>query len=348
MAGLVHSYDAVQLERYLADHVPGFTTLDGFEKFAGGQSNPTYKVTSGERTFVLRAKPPGDLLASAHQVDREYRVLSALENTDVPVPRTYHLSGEQSPLGAQFFVMEFLDGRIFWDPALPELQREDRRPLFSAMNRTLAALHEVQPEAVGLANYGKPGNYFERQTDRWVRQYRASETDPQPDLEAVIAWLQANMVSDDGQVSLVHGDFRLDNLMFAPGRPEVIGVLDWELSTLGHPLADLAYQCMQWRLPNKGMLRGLAGIDRASQGLPSEREYVAEYCQRRGWSGVTNWNFYLVFSMFRLAAIVQGILHRAANGTASNPGTIDQFGPALRLLGSMARDLTETPSEVHL
>lgn len=344
----VHTYEVEALEAVLRANLPDFDRLDRLEKFPSGQSNPTYLVSSGQHQYVLRAKPPGDLIASAHQVDREFRVMRALAGTGVPVPKTFFLTGEETPLGAQFFVMEYLEGRVFWDPALPELPAHERGQVFAEMNRVMACLHTLNPAALGLADFGKPGGYFERQTARWIKQYRATEMDPQPDMETLITWLSDNMVPDDGLVALVHGDYRLDNLMFHPDKPEIIAVLDWELSTLGHPIADLSYQCMQWRLPNGGQLRGLAGIDRTAQGLPTEQEYVAAYCRQRGWSGIPHWNFYLVFSMFRLAAIVQGILFRAAKGNASNPKTVDELRPALTLLSGMARDLAETPSQISV
>lgn len=237
----------------------------------------------------------------------------------MPVPKALFLSPEDSPIGRMFYVMEFVQGRIFWDPALPEVQsRQERSAIYDAMNATLAALHDVDVEAVGLSDYGKPGNYFERQLGRWTIQYRASETDAIEDMNALIAWLEQHLPADDGVVSLAHGDYRLDNLMLHPAEPKVVAVLDWELSTLGHPYADLAYQCMQWRLPNAGSFRGLAGIDRAAQGIPTESEYVETYCRRRNIAGIEDWPFFLAFSFFRLAAICQGVYKRALDGNASN------------------------------
>lgn len=337
----MHTYDPAQLQRYLADTVEGFTRLDGIEKFSDGQSNPTYLITSGTQKFVLRAKPPGKLLKSAHAVDREYRVMSALAGTDVPVPKMLHLSGDDSPMGTQFFVMDYLDGRIFWDPALPELNKSERAPVYDAMNKTLAALHDLDPASIGLSDYGKPGNYFERQTARWSSQYRASETTHLPDADWVIDWLQDNMAEDDGASSIVHGDYRIDNMIFAKDAPTILALLDWELSTLGHPLADLAYQCMHWRLPNAAEFKGLAGIDRAAIGLPTEDEYVARYCDRRGITVPPNWPFYLVFSYFRFLAIVQGVLKRALDGNASNPKNNDMIGMFVAMLAKDARKIAE-------
>ncbi|MEM7668883.1 MAG: phosphotransferase family protein, partial [Pseudomonadota bacterium] len=294
------------LAEYLGSEIAGFGDLVSITKFATGQSNPTYSLEATSGRYVLRAQPTGELLKSAHQVDREYRVMKALDGTDVPVPRMVHLAQGAGPLGRDFYVMGFLDGRIFWDPALPEQTRAERADIYDQMNAVLAALHSVDLEATDLADFGRPGSYFERQFSRWSKQYRASELDPQPQMDALIDWIGTNMATDDGQISLVHGDWRIDNLMFHPTEPRIVAVLDWEISTLGHPVADLAYQCMQWRLPNSGAMRGLAGIDRAALGLPTEETYVADYCRRRGWDGIENWPFYLAFSFFRLIAILQG------------------------------------------
>ncbi|AXI45673.1 phosphotransferase family protein [Sulfitobacter sp. SK012] len=338
----MHTYDTALLAKYLAKHVDGFGMLDGIEKFSDGQSNPTYKLTSGKHQYVLRAKPPGKLLKSAHAVDREYRVMQALGGTDVPVPKVLHLSGDDSPMGTQFMVMEMVQGRIFWDPALPELEARARAEVYDQMNATLAALHCVDPAAVSLADYGKPGNYFERQITRWSAQYRDAQTDPLPDADWLIDWLNGNMVPDDGASSIVHGDFRIDNMIFAPNNETLIALLDWELSTLGHPLADLAYQCMHWRLPHAGHFRGLAGVDRANAGLPSEDAYVDLYCQRRRVSRPENWNFYVVFSYFRLLAILQGVLKRGLDGNASNPKNAAMMRDVIVLLAKDARALANT------
>lgn len=324
---------------YLEARVPGLFGLRAMEKFTRGQSNPTYRLEADSGRYVLRARPEGVLLPSAHQVDREFRVMAALADSAVPVPRMLYLDTDGGPMGRAFYVMEHLEGRIFWDPALPQVARADRGAIYDAMNGVLAALHGVDVGAVGLADFGKPGNYFARQTDRWARQYRASARMPDPRVEDIIEWLAAVMPEDDGQVALVHGDFRLDNMIFHPTEPRVIGVLDWELSTLGHPLADLAYQCMQWRLPHDGGMRGLGGLDRAALGLPSEEAYVTAYCARRGIDGVPFWRFALVFSFFRLAAILEGVVRRAAEGNASDPKGARAYAAAIPVLVGMGHEM---------
>ena len=338
MTQTLHSYDSERLSTYLEQHVAGFSGMAEITKFSDGQSNPTYKLTDTTGShFVLRAKPPGTLLKSAHAVDREFRVMAALATSAVPVPKMLHLSGEDSPMGAQFLVMEHLAGRVFWDPALPEQSPEFRQDAYHALVRTLAALHDVDPRAVGLADFGKPGNYFSRQVSRWTRQYRVCETQARPDMDWTIDWLDRNMVQDDGQTAIVHGDYRLDNVMFDTETPDMIAVLDWELSTLGHPFADLAYQCMGLRLPQDGMIKGLKGIDRNAHVLPEEAEYVAQYCALRGIAPPENWGFYMVFSFFRLAAILEGVLHRSQSGNASNPRGIDTMSRTIATLAQAAK-----------
>ena len=326
-----------ELEAYLTHAIAEFAGLEQVTKFGTGQSNPTYQVQAKSGTYVLRSKPPGRLLPSAHAVDREFRVMQALAATDVPVPEVLHLAEpDQSPSRRAFFVMRFVPGRIFWDPALPDCATPDRTVIYDSMNAALAALHSVDVQGVGLGDYGKPGNYFARQLERWSSQYRASVATPSDAMSQIMQWLAANMPSDDGQVALVHGDWRLDNMIFAPDQPKIAAVLDWELSTLGHPMADLAYQCMQWRLPNRGDMRGLAGIDRAVLGLPNEADYVAAYVQRRGLEPIQHWPFYLVFAFFRLAAILAGVAARAAAGNASNPVMARKYGAAVPALAAMA------------
>lgn len=334
--------DSKALAPYLGAEIPGFHGLQAIEKFNAGQSNPTFLLAATSGRYVLRAKPPGQLLKSAHQVDREYRVMHALAGTGVPVPEVLHLSGEGSPIGRMFYVMEFVEGRIFWDPALPDVASNgERAAIYDAMNATLAALHELDPDAVGLADFGKPGSYFERQLARWTSQYRASETNATADMDRLILWLEENMPADDGAHALVHGDYRLDNMIFAPDEPKIVAVLDWELSTLGHPFADIAYQCMQWRLPHASGFRGLGGIDRAQLGLPGEEAYVAAYCRRRGLAGIPGWTFCLAFSFFRLVAICQGVYRRSLDGNASNPEKAKMYGEAVQLLSQLAARLVD-------
>ncbi len=329
------------LDSYLSAQVAGFVGATEVSKFGTGQSNPTYLVMADSGQYVLRSKPPGNLLPSAHAVDREFRVMQALAGSAVPVPPVLHLAtADQSPSGRAFFVMDHVPGRIFWDPALPEVDAPTRSAIYDAMNATLAALHDVDVDAVGLSDFGKPGNYFARQLDRWGRQYLASVTDPSPEMAQIMDWLAQHMPADDGQVALVHGDWRLDNIIIAPDTAQISAVLDWELSTLGHPMADLAYQCMQWRLPNDGKMRGLGGIDRSAIGLPTEAEYIAAYCARRGLAGIDNWPFYLVFAFFRLAAILAGVAARAQGGNASNPDQARAYGQAVPVLAALALDVT--------
>lgn len=323
---------------YLEGHVPGFKGLVQAEKFAGGQSNPTFLLTAESGQYVLRRQPPGDLLKSAHAVDREFRVIKALQDTDVPVAKAYHLCEDRDVIGSLFYVMSYEKGRVFWKPALPELSADERGEIFSEMNRVLAALHDVDVAKVGLSDYGKPGNYFERQVSRWTRQYQASETETIEDMNRLMAWLPENMPPDDGKVALNHGDYRLDNLIFQSDAPRALALLDWELSTLGHPYADLAYQCMQLRMAPDAAIAGLGGLDRRKLGLPTEEEYVAQYCERRGLSGLPNWNFYLVFSFFRFAAILQGVQKRALDGNASSDQAF-AYGALTPVLAKMAVEL---------
>ena len=318
--------DLEVVERYLATHVPGFRGPLAAEKFSIGQSNPTFRLDSPSGTLVLRRKPPGQLLKSAHAVDREFRVQKALAETEVPVARMHVLCEDESVIGSMFYVMDFQPGRHFMEPTLADLSPEERGAVFDEMNRVLAALHSVDCEAAGLGDFGRPGSYFARQIGRWTKQYRASETETLADMDALIGWLEANLPEDDGRVGLVHGDCRIDNLIFEAGGPRIAAVLDWELSTLGHPFSDLAYQCMQWRMPVGEEGRGLAGIDRKAQGIPSEEDYVEAYCRRMGLAGIPGFDFCLAFSFFRMAAIVQGVLRRGLDGNASNPERAARMG----------------------
>ncbi len=310
--------DTDALCAYLETSIDGFSGPLTAEKFPGGQSNPTYRIDAASGAYVLRRKPPGKLLKSAHAVDREFTVMSALAGSKVPVPTMRILCEDEQVIGSMFYLMDYLDGDIYWNAALPELDPERRSAMYDNMNQLLADLHNVDVDAVGLSDYGKPGSYFARQLDRWTKQYRASETERLEPVETLISYLEANLPEDDGQVCLVHGDFRLDNMMFAKGGTDIIALLDWELSTLGHPYADLAYQCMQWRLPGSAAIPGLGDVDREALGIPSEKDYVRRYCERRGISAIDDWVFYLAFSFFRLSAILQGVYKRALDGNASN------------------------------
>jgi aminoglycoside phosphotransferase (APT) family kinase protein len=328
-----HDLPLDRLEGWMRDHIEGFRGSLAAEQFEGGQSNPTYKLRSGAGTYVLRRKPQGQLLPSAHAVDREYRVMRALAGTGVPVPRVCALCEDDTVIGSTFFVMEFLDGRIFWDPRLSGLAPADRRAMFQSMNSVIAALHSVDYAAIGLAEFGRPGNYMARQVARWSRQYQASETEKQPAMDELIEWLP-RYLPPDGEPRIVHGDYRIDNLIYHPTEPRVIGVLDWELSTIGDPLADFAYHAMAWRVTPE-LFRGLAGVDLAASGIPTEDEYVARYNQRTGRSRSADWEFYMVYSLFRLAAIMQGIAKRALDGTAASREAVE-LGRKARPTGEQA------------
>jgi len=317
-----HAFDTERLAAWMRERVdPGTGTLQ-VAQFKGGQSNPTYLITAGERRYALRRKPPGKLLPSAHAVDREYRVMTALANTDVPVPKTYALCDDPEVIGTAFFVMDYVEGRVIWDPTLAELSRGERTAHYDELNRVIAALHRVDPAEVGLGDYGKPGNYLARQIDRWSRQYRASETERIEAMDRLIEWLPANVPPGD-ETSIVHGDYRIDNVVFDPAEPRILAVLDWELSTLGHPLADFAYHCMTWRMPEGAHARGLAGADFAALGIPTEREYVAMYCRRTGRDRIDHFEYYLAYNMFRLAAILQGVMARALQGNAASAEALE-------------------------
>jgi aminoglycoside phosphotransferase (APT) family kinase protein len=322
-----------RIERFLSEHVSGFRGPVVAERFAGGQSNPTYRLRAGSGDYVLRRKPPGPLLPSAHAVDREFRVMRALAQTPVPVPQVHALCEDDGVTGSAFYVMEHLDGRIFWDQRLPGIDRDERRAMFLSMNQVIADLHSVDYAALGLQDFGRPGNYMGRQIARWSRQYRASETVKQPAMDALIDWLPAHL-PPEGAASIVHGDYRMDNLVFHKTEPRVIGVLDWELSTIGDPLADFAYHAMSWRIdPN--IYQGLAGVDLAALGIPDETEYVAAYCRHTGRAAIDGWEFYLAYSLFRFAAICQGIAKRAIDGTAASTEA-DRIGKLAQPFGEQA------------
>jgi aminoglycoside phosphotransferase (APT) family kinase protein len=322
------------LAEYLESHIPGFQGPLQSVKFKGGQSNPTYLLEAASGRYVLRRKPPGTLLGSAHAVDREFRVLQALHGSAVPVAEPLHLCTDESVIGSMFYVMSYIDGRVFWDPSLPEATPVARTALYGTLLRTLAAIHAIDVAKAGLADYGKPGNYFARQLDRWSRQYRDSETHSIPAMDALIVQLPQRCPEDDGSIALVHGDFRIDNLMFSPDGREVLAVVDWELSTLGHPLADLGYLCMALRLPRNPALPGLAGMDRAVLGIPGEAELLARYAELTGRTIPSDWPFVLAFSFFRLAAIAQGVAKRAQQGNASSEQA-QQAGQMVQMLAEM-------------
>ena len=340
----VDKLDKDVLAPYLEKHVDGFEGLQRVQKFSDGQSNPTFRLGARSGDYVLRRQPPGKLLKSAHAVDREFRVLSALAQTDVPVPAVFHLCEDRDVIGSMFYVMEYCPGRIFWQAQLPAIARAERTQIYDEMNRVLACLHSVDVEAVGLGDFGKPGNYFVRQYDRWSKQYRASELQRIYAMDSLMRWLSDNLPDDDGRVSLVHGEYRLDNMIFHTSEPRVIALLDWELSTLGHPFADVGYQCMQLRMPDQqGSISGLRGRDLAALGIPDEKEYVARYCERMGLERIENFEFYVAFSFFRLAAIVQGVAKRAVDGNASNEKAAE-MGALVGPLAELALEAIELGS----
>ncbi len=313
-----HRIDEARLADYLTSHVESFSGPLTVEEFKGGQSNPTYLLTAGSGRYVLRRKPPGKLLKSAHAVDREFRVISALYGAGFPVPRPYVLCEDDEIVGTSFYVMEFVDGRIFWSLDLPGLEPDERAAIYDNVNATLAQLHNADYKALGLEDFGAPGNYFERQVSRWTRQYRASETSTVEAMDRLIEWLPANIPSDDS-ASIVHGDYRLDNMVLHPTEPKVIAVLDWELSTIGHPLADFTYHLMAWQMPEIGIGSvGLADKPLAELGIPGTDAYTALYCERTGRDGIPDMNYCAAYNFFRLAAILQGIAGRVRDGTAAS------------------------------
>ncbi|MBC7375887.1 MAG: phosphotransferase [Burkholderiaceae bacterium] len=331
-----HAIDVAALSAWLEKNLVGFAGPLTLEMFKGGQSNPTYKLLTPAKSYVMRAKPGpvAKLLPSAHAVEREFAVMSGLHGTDVPVPRMYCLCEDESIIGRAFYVMEFMQGRVLWDQALPGMSNAERGEIYNEMNRVIAALHTVKYADCGLAGYGKPGNYFERQIGRWSRQYVASITQPIPEMDQLMEWLPAHIPAsarDESKTSIVHGDFRLDNLMFHPTEPRVLAVLDWELSTLGHPLADFSYHCMAWHIP-PGPFRGIGGLDVASLGIPTEAEYIRLYCDRTNLATPeelkADWSFYLAYNLFRLAAILQGIAKRVEAGTASSAQAVSSAAGA--------------------
>jgi len=326
-----HRFDVASLDRYMREHVEGYRGPLEVEQFKGGQSNPTFRLTTPSERYVLRRKPPGKLLPSAHAVDREFRVISALYTAGIPVARAYALCQDESVIGTAFYIMAYVEGRVLWDQALPGMTPAQRRPIYDEMNRVMAVLHSVDYSAVGLGDYGKPGNYLERQISRWIKQYRASETEKVEAMENLIEWLPQHIPPGE-ETSVVHGDFRLDNVIFHPTEPRILAVLDWELSTLGHPLADFAYHCMYWRLQPEEF-RGIGGLDLAALGIPTEEQYVEMYCRRTGRARIDNWDYYLAYNMFRLAGILQGIMGRYLDGTAASEKALES--------GKRARPMAE-------
>ena len=308
-----HRIDVARLQQFL-----NFKIVE-VEQFKGGQSNPTYRLSEANgRKYVLRRKPPGKLLPSAHAVDREYRVITALHKVDFPVARPHVLCEDESVIGTAFYVMDYVDGRVLWDQSLPGMTKVQRSEIWDELNRVIALLHTIDFRKIGLQDFGKPGNYIERQIARWTKQYQASETERVEAMNSLIAWLPKN-IPPSAATTVVHGDYRLDNAIFHPGEPRILAVLDWELSTLGDPLADFAYHCMSWHIP-PGQFRGIAGLDLPSLGIPGEAEYVKRYCERTGRGGInqSHWDFYIAYNLFRIAAILQGILKRVVDGTAAS------------------------------
>ena len=310
-----HRFDVSALEHYLAQHIPDLRGPLVVEQFKGGQSNPTYKINN---RYVLRRKPPGKLLPSAHAVDREYRVIKALHPTGFPVAKPRVLCEDESVIGTAFYVMDFVEGRVLWDQSLPGMTKAQRADIWDELNRVIAELHTIDFQKVGLQEFGKPGNYIERQIARWTKQYQASETERVEAMNNLIEWLPSN-IPPSAATTVVHGDYRLDNAIFHPTEPRILALLDWELSTLGDPLADFAYHCMSWHIP-PGQFRGIAGLDLQALGIPGESDYVKRYCERTGRSGInpSHWDFYIAYNLFRIAAILQGILKRVVDGTAAS------------------------------
>ncbi len=335
-----HRFDESRLADWMTQHVPGFSGPLRVEQFAGGQSNPTFKLVTPARRYVLRRKPPGALLKGAHAVDREARVIEAVGKTGFPVPQVHGLCTDESVIGTWFYVMDCVEGRIFWESTFPGVPDRDRPRYFDAMNETLARLHGIEPNSVGLGDFGKPGNYFARQIGRWSRQYLEDpDAGRLADMDMLVEWLPAHIPPGD-EVAIVHGDYRVDNMIFHPTEPRVAAVLDWELSTLGHPLADFTYHLMMYRIPLEVMAGGLEGTDLASVGLPSEDDYVRTYCRRTGRPSIGPLDFYIAYNMFRLAAICHGIKGRAIRGSAASANA-DQLVNNLPILAARARAQAE-------
>ena len=328
-----HRFDEARLSAYLAGALPDWAGLVEVKQFQGGQSNPTYLLSTPNKQYVMRSKPGpvAKLLPSAHAIEREFRVMRALASQGIPVPQVHALCEDESVIGRAFFIMEHVDGRILWDQALPATTPAERAAIYDEMNRVIAALHSVDIAAAGLSDYGKAGNYFARQIGRWSKQYQASETETIEAMNRLIEWLPANIPGDD-ETTIVHGDYRIDNMVFHPTEPRIVAIIDWELSTLGHPLADFSYHCMSWRIP-PGAFRGISGLDHAALGIPTEAQYIARYCERTGRTSIAHWDFYLAYNLFRISAILQGVYKRATEGIASSNNALDA--------GKRARGLAE-------
>jgi aminoglycoside phosphotransferase (APT) family kinase protein len=329
-----------RLTIWLNENVRGFRDPLGVQRFAGGQSNPTFKLEAVSGNYVLRRKPAGDVLPTAHAVDREFRVLSAVEKAGIPVPRVHALCTDPAVIGSMFYVMDLVPGRVFWDPRLTDLSPQERSQIFDSMNGTLAAIHNLDPDAIGLGDFGPRQSYLARQITRWTKQYRAAETTPNDAMERLIEWLPKHAPSE-GELRIVHGDYRLDNVVIHPTEPRIVAVLDWELATLGNPIADFAYHAMTWRIP-PALFRGLAGVDFDNSGIPDEQTYLTKYMQRRNVNPPDNWHFYIVLSLFRIASILQGIAKRAADGTAANADASEvgsKAGPLAALAWQLASRL---------
>ena len=328
------------LAAWMNSHVGGFKGPLGIEQFKGGQSNPTFKLITADKTYVMRSKPgpAAKLLPSAHAIEREFKVMAALSKADMPVARMLALCDDEAVIGRAFFIMEFIDGRVLWNPELPGMTTTERAAIFDEMNRVIARLHQVDFTAIGLGDFGKAGNYFERQIARWSKQYRASETEKIDAMDKLIEWLPQHIPPGE-ETSIVHGDYRMDNLIFHPTEPRVLAILDWELSTLGHPLADFAYHCMTWHVPPNAF-RGLAGIDLGALGIPDFKSYVSRYCERTERSGIENFEYYLAYNLFRMAGILQGIMKRVVDGTAASEQAV-AMGKAARPLAELGWKVAE-------
>jgi len=329
-----HRFDTAGLETYLADHLPGWQGPLTLRQFQGGQSNPTYLVQGGGQSYVMRSKPApaARLLPSAHAIEREFRVMQALRQQGIPVPAVRVLCEDEGVIGRAFYLMEHVAGRIFWEQSLPGLRPGERAAVYDEMNRVIAALHAVDPVRAGLGDFGRPGNYFARQIARWSRQYEASATGVIDAMDRLIAWLPGHVPPGE-ETAVVHGDFRIDNLIFDPHAPRIIAIIDWELSTLGHPLADFSYHCMSWHIAPGGF-RGIAGLDLAALGIPTESDYLRRYCERTGRAAIEHWNFYLAYNLFRLAAILQGVYKRGTEGLGASDSAVEH-GANARMLAEL-------------